>query len=173
MSQDLTLNPEGYTYPEKLAMVSQGLMAPEAVGVSSAEEATQLQVMDAPTKTPFLGDFCTFEVSEVPQKLRALWAKQDRKVIEAGDDFEEKWLAENKETHLLQARLRCGNVATMLEQTVTDVVGGFAVMLENAAGVLRQMKERFDKGDFAPPERKDPLLERKGAIDVPSEIVRG
>lgn len=170
MSNDLTIKPDEYTYPEKLAMVSQGLMAPEEVGVANAEEAQALQVMDAPPKQPHLGDFCTFEVSEVPIELRKLWAKQESKIIIAFD--EDAWQAEHGGTHLLQARLRCGNVATMLEQTVTDVVAGFAAMLANAGMVLNQMKERFDKGDFAPPVRKDPLLEQKGSIEAEAKVVQ-
>lgn len=170
MSNDLTIKPDEYTYLEKLSMVSSGLMAPEEIGVASAEKAQALQVMDAPPKIPHLGDFCTFEVSEVPFELRKRWAQQDTKIINAFD--EEAWLEQNKGTHLLQARLRCGNVATMLEQTVTDVVVGFATMLANAGMVLNQMKERFDKGDFAPPVRKDPLLEQKGSIEAETEIVQ-
>lgn len=162
----MSLEPkDDYTYPEKLDLVSRGMMAPEAVGVASAEEAQKLMVMPDAPKTPKLGDFCTFEVSEVPHKLRMLWAQQDTKIINAFD--EEAWQKEFGETHLLQARLRCGNVATMLEQTYTDVVLGFAAMLEGAGQVLSKMKEQFDKGNFARPARKGPVT-----IEAESEVVQ-
>lgn len=161
---------DGYTYPEKLALVSNGLMAPETVGCANAEEAQALQVMPDAPKQPHLGDFCTFEVSEVPHKLRALWAKQDSKIINTFD--EAAWLETNKDTHLLQARLRCGNVATMIEQTYTDVVLGFAAMLKNAGVLLETMKAQFDTGNFTPPTCKDPLLQQRGSIEVESKVVQ-
>lgn len=161
----MTNNPEpnnGYTYPEKLALVSRGLMAPEEVGCATAEEAQALQVMPDPPKQAFLGDYCQFEVSEVPLKLRCLWAKQDSKIINGFD--EEDWMEKNKGTHLLQARLRCGNVGTMLEQTYTDVVAGFALMLAAASEVLTKMKESYDKGEMNPPVKEDPLQAQKAKV---------
>ncbi len=146
---------DGYTYPEKLALASKGLMDPKEVGCATAEEAQNLQVMKDPPKQAFLGDYCTFEVSEVPLKLRALWAKQDSKIINVFD--EEKWLEENKGTHRLQARLRCGNVATMMEQTYTDLVGGFIQMLASASTVLEGMYEKYKQQVLTPPVMEDPL----------------
>lgn len=163
MSNDNIESIDGYTYPEKLAFVSKGLMAPEEIGVATAEEAQALQVMPDAPKEAFLGDFCTFEVSEVPLKLRAVWAKQDNKILPFD---EEKWMEENKETHVLQGRLRCGNVASMIEQTYSDVVGGFSSMLEGAAVILRKMKEAHDKGEFNPPKDKDPLIKQNEEREI-------
>lgn len=164
-------NPNDYTYAEKLQLVAQELMDPKEIGITTAEEAQNLIVLKSPGPTPHLGDFCTFEVSEVPHALRAKWAKQDRKLVEVGDNFEADWIEANKDNHLLQARLRCGNVGHMLEQTVSDVVLGFAAMLAQAGGLLELMKKRFDEGNFAPPVKKDPLLEPEGSIEVDAEVV--
>lgn len=158
----------GYTYPEKLSLVANGMMAPEEVGCATIEEAQALTVMPPAPKQAHLGDFCTFEVSEVPHKLRALWAKQESKIINAFDD--EAWMEVNKDTHLLQARLRCGNVATMLEQTFADVVLGFASMMDSASKVLLKMKESFDKGEFNPAVSKDPL-QLQDKVDAEAPIV--
>lgn len=163
MSNDLTIKTNEYSYAEKLNMVASGQMAPEEIGVATAEDAQKLMVLDAPPPGPHLGDFCTFEVSEVPHALRAKWAKQERKIIEAGD-FEADWIEKNKDNHLLQARFRCGNISMMLEQTVTDVVRGFAQMLAQAGGVLDEMKTRYDAGNFTPAQHKDPVLAAKQAI---------
>lgn len=156
---------DGYTYPEKLMLVSQGLMAPEEIGVATAEEAQALQVMKDPPKQAFLGGYCTFEVSEVPLKLRALWAKQDSKIIPFND---EEWIEANKDTHRLQVRLRCGTVATMLDQTFDSVLGGFVAMLHNAGDLLAKMKETYEKGPVMLKEGKDPLIEQKATITTES-----
>lgn len=167
---DTTLAPQDtYTYPEKLQLVARGLMDPKEVGVVSQEEAMGkiLNVVPEEKKAPFLGDFCTFEVSEVPLDLRRHWAKQDTTIVGAFDP--ETWDAENKNTHRLQARLRCGNINAMLEQTVRDdAVEGFILLLTAGAAALRKMREQIASG-VVPEQQTEPKGE--SVIDIESEVV--
>ncbi len=105
-------------YEAKLAMVATGMMDPKEIGLATAEEA-QLKIMPDPEKVAMLGDFVTFEASEVPLELRAKWDQDQSKIIlskSEAADARDAYVEENKDSMLIQCRLRCGTLLGTFQQ---------------------------------------------------------
>lgn len=124
----------GYSYEEKLKLVAEGNMAPEEIGLASADQA-QEQV----PQEPELGKYITFETSEVPLELRALWARQELKIQPANP---KGWIAdyieEHSNEHLIQARVRSGNQQGVLQRLVTEPVLGMILLMREAADLMEK-----------------------------------
>ena len=154
----------GYSADEKLALVAGGAMDPKEIGLTSTEEAIGKMIAQASPAEKLemtkLADFVVFEASECPLAIRANWALTDMKLVLQGrakDAWIEKWIQDNKDTHLIQARMRCGKVTAVLQQKVTDVVLGFAAIMKSVATELekkyaeqlrleKEITESADKG---------------------------
>ncbi len=105
-------------YEAKLAMVATGMMDPKEIGLATAEEA-QLKIMPEPDKVAMLGDFVTFEASEVPLELRAKWAQDATNIVLAKSDMMDQrdaWVKEHADSMLIQCRLRCGTLLGTFQQ---------------------------------------------------------
>src|SRR6185503_9607229 len=100
----------------------EGQMDPKEIGLTSPTEAG-LKILEKDPPPRKFADWITFEATEVPLKLRALWARQDLTIIpsEPGK-WELDWMTENEHTHRLQCRIRCGTAFANLEKTVTTSV---------------------------------------------------
>lgn len=130
-----------YTQEEKLALVAANMMAPEEVGLTSAEDA-QKQIMPPEKQELKLGKGLRLECWIVPPEIRAEWAYGDTKIILAPTDktaWIEKWLEDNKNTFLIQARLHCGNGHMEFEQLFKDEVLGLCAMTKTAAEKLEKL----------------------------------
>lgn len=102
----------------KLAMVAAELMDPKEIGLSTAEEA-KLQIMPPAEKVGMLGDFVTFEASEIPLELRAKWAQDADKVILTKSEavnHRDAWIEAHANSMLIQCRLRCGTILGTFQQ---------------------------------------------------------
>lgn len=130
-----------FTEAEKLALVAANMMAPEAVGLTSAEEA-QLQILPPALKELKLGKGLRLECWVVPAEIRAEWAYTDTKIILSPAEkanWIEEWLVKNRNTFLVQARLHCGNGHMEFEQLYKDEVLGLAAMLKIASERLEYL----------------------------------
>lgn len=137
-----------FTPEEKMALVAAGAMAPEEVGLASAEEA-QLQLAPEAKEIKF-GDEVEFAAGIVPLVLRAQWALKDTKIVLAPADKDawiEEWIAENKNSFLIQGRMHCGNAMAQFERTYKDPILGLAAMLRLCA----EMLEKKYTGEELPP----------------------
>ncbi len=131
----------GYSYAEKLEQVALGNMAPEEIGMASAEEA-QIKLVPDSEKKPRLATTLIFRAGSVPIELRLLWAEQEfkksRNIISAdsaGFD-KEAWLKENENIFNVQGDLCCGQARARFGQTFKDPIIGLAMMLRIAADKL-------------------------------------
>jgi hypothetical protein len=132
-----------FTYEEKLALVSQGLMDPKEIGVTpvvgeNTDQATIDKTLPDPKKKPELGKYVVFQAAEVPLDLRAEWARMDTKILPFD---KEEWKQQHKDEHILQAKCQCGTAAFNIENKVTDVVLGLCNLLEGAAAHIREFYE--------------------------------
>lgn len=146
----------GYSYAEKLALVAQEAMAPEEIGLVSAEQAKD--IIEPPKRK--LGDFLTFEVSEVPKDLQALWAYQESKIVldnEAKQAYMDNWKKEHEGEIRLQGRVRSGTALAQLDLKVTDKIEGFCLLMEQAAEIVREEyaneKKILEGSDVLPAEQ--------------------
>lgn len=136
----------GLSYGEKLALVANDLIDPAEVGLKSAEEA-KLQIMPPPEQRPLLGDFVTFEASEVPPPLRAKWAREATNIVQtskgAERDLDEAWIEENQKSMLIQSRMRYGTHLGTFQQefdrTQIPKVLAFAHFMRVCAGKLEEL----------------------------------
>lgn len=143
-----------YTKEEKLALVADGLMAPEEVGLVSAEEA-HLQLMPEAEREVVFGNELFLQMGVIPLELRAEWAYDENKIILAPADktaWIEEWIGENKKTYRIQGGLRCGSLQGKFERTFRDPVIGLAQMLRVAADML----EAKYAGEPSPPATDQP-----------------
>ncbi len=131
-----------WTETEKLAAVAAGMMDPKEIGVASAEEA-RLQILPEAEPQPLLGDPINFRASEVPLELRLLWATQESKIAPFD---KEAWLAENANTHRIQAEIRSGNMTGRMERTVTDPIDGFILLMEDAVEQMKKVRAQMKAG---------------------------
>lgn len=126
----------GYSYLEKLALVSKGQMNPKEIGMASADDAIY-EITGTKAPLPFLGDWITFEASVVPLGVRSQWARQDLKIIPPNPaEWEAEWREAHKTEFHVQAILKSGSVAANVDQKFTDPILGFAEMLRRAADLL-------------------------------------
>lgn len=126
---------ENYTPEEKLMLIDKGLMDPKELGLAGAdvEANPQFEVLpDAPKRAVF-GTTLLFRAGAVPLELRALWAKQENKIIPFD---EEAWKEEHKNEFPIQAELHCGNTLCKFGQSFQDPVLGLVAMLREAANKL-------------------------------------
>lgn len=124
-----------FTQEEKMALVADGMMAPETVGLSSAEEA-HLTIAPEDKPKPDFGTTVMLQAGEVPIELRAEWAYQETKIILAPYDktkFIQDYIKEHSGSHRMQGKMRLGNIEFSFERTYTDPVLGLAGLLEIAA----------------------------------------
>jgi hypothetical protein len=150
MSNDITKYDDkdkgGYSYAEKLKMVAEEQMDPKEIGLASADDA-KLQIMPDAAPKRQLGDFITFEASAVPLDLRAQWAYSEEKIIPPDKAaWIAEWKEKNKDSIVLQSRVRCGTALATAGRTVSDMVLGFCVMLEDAAALIRKEYEEENAG---------------------------
>lgn len=127
-----------FTQEEKLALVADGLMAPEEAGIASAEEA-HLEIEPQAKPKPDFGDTVMLQAGVIPLELRAQWAYQDTKIILAPADktqWIKDWMKENSNTFKIQCGMRCGNLEAKFQRTYTDPVLGLAAILEIASRQL-------------------------------------
>jgi hypothetical protein len=131
-----------FTPEEKLALVAANMMDPKEVGLVSAEEAQDKLGLEEPKKELKLGKGLRLECWIVPLEIRAEWGYGDTKIILAPTDkiaWIEKWLEDNRNTFLIQARLHCGNGHMEFEQLFKDEVLGLCAMTKIAAEKLEQL----------------------------------
>lgn len=127
-----------YTQEEKLALVADGLMAPEEAGLASAEEA-HLEIAPEDKPKPDFGDSIMLQAGVIPIELRAQWAYQETKIILAPSDktaWIKDFIKENSDTYRVQGAMRCGNLEAKFERTYTDPVLGLASILQLAGRQL-------------------------------------
>lgn len=151
LSKPLTETPG---YAAKLAMVATGMMDPKEIGCASAEEA-QLKIMPDPEKVAMLGDYVTFEASEVPLELRAKWKQDESKLILSASEAataREAFVEENKDSMLIQCRVRCGTLLGTFQQeydrSKTAKAMAFADLMVKCAQQLatRAVQEAHEAG---------------------------
>jgi hypothetical protein len=132
----------GYSYAEKLEAVAAGNMAPEEIGMASAEEA-QLQIVPDSKRKPVFGTTMMFRAGVVPLELRAFWAEQEykeaRKIISSETNFDkEAWMEANKNEFPIQGDLICGQAAAKFARKFKDPILGMCEMLRVAATMLEK-----------------------------------
>lgn len=136
-----------YTPQEKLELIARGLMAPEELGLASAEEAQALELEQKGPPPQRFQDYITFEASEVPMELKAKWAQAELKIIPDNvNQWRNDWIEKHKNEHTIQARIRCGNALGVLQRTVTEPLRGMILLMREAAdkieeGYNQQLKE--------------------------------
>lgn len=138
-----------FTQEEKLALVANELMAPEEVGLTSAEEA-KLQLEPETTKEVKFGDIVEFAASVVPLALRAQWALQETKIVLPPTDKDvwiEQWVAEHKNDYLIQGQMHCGTALARFQRSYKDPILGLAAMLRLCGDML----EKKYLGEELPP----------------------
>lgn len=138
-----------FTKEEKLALVAAGAMAPEEVGLASAEDA-QLALQPEAEKEVKFGDAVEFAASVVPLALRAQWALDETHIILAGtdkDDWLEKWIAEHKNDFMIQGQMHCGTALARFQRNYKDPILGLAQMLH----LCGEMLEKKYLGEEVPP----------------------
>lgn len=129
--------PERFTPEEKLMLVEKGMMDPKELGLPGrdVEENPNLQVLPDAPKRPVFGTTVLFRAGVVPLKLRALWAKQENKIL----PFDESgWMEEHKNEFPVQSELHCGNLFGKFAQTFLDPVLGLVQMMRQAADKLEK-----------------------------------
>lgn len=147
-----------FTQAEKLALVANELMAPEEVGLASAEEA-RLQLLPEAEKEVKFGDIVEFAASVVPLELRANWALQETKIVLAPADktaWIEKWISEHKHDYLIQGQMHCGTAMAQFQRSFKDSILGLAAMLRLCGDML----EKKYLGEEIPPA-VEPQLEKR------------
>jgi hypothetical protein len=132
----------GYSYAEKLEAVAAGNMAPEEIGMASAEEA-QLQIVPDAKRKPVFGTTMMFRAGVIPLELRAFWAEQEykeqRKIISSETNFDkEAWMKANENEFPIQGDLICGQAAAKFGQKFKDPILGMCEMLRKAADMLEK-----------------------------------
>ncbi len=150
-------NPKNYTYGEKLALVNNGLLAPEDLGVlptsGDKTEATEGGVEIKPAtpeelqKKPELGDYIVLQAAVVPLRLRGQWALMDYKQQHPLDtkltNFNmATWMDEHENEHLIQAKFQCGTASGAVEGTFSDKVLGLTNLLNAAAEQIKAFYEK-------------------------------
>lgn len=151
-----------FTKEEKLALVASELMAPEEIGLASAEEA-KLQLMPDAEKQVKFGDIVEFAASVVPLVVRANWALTDTKLVLAPTEkakYIEDWIAEHKNEFLIQGKMHCGTAFAQFQRTFKDPILGLSAMLRLCGDML----EKKYLGEELPPA-VEPQLEKRNAID--------
>jgi|SRR5882724_499092 len=138
----------GYSYAEKLEAVAAGNMAPEEIGLASAEEA-QLQIVPDEKKKPVFGTTMMFRAGVVPLELRAFWAeqeyKQERKIVSADSTFDkDAWMKEHENEFPIQGDLICGQAAAKFSRNFKDPILGMCQMLRVAADMLEMKYTETD-----------------------------
>lgn len=142
----------GFSYAEKLALVAQGMMAPESIGLSSQEQAYK-EITGEEELSPKLGDFVTFEASTIPSELRAHWACDELKVKPSGfvaKEWEAKWVEEHKDEYAVQGTLHSGTCHATLQRLYSDPIIGFVEMIRQAADLLEAKYNDLKKTDPNP-----------------------
>lgn len=129
--------PERFTPEEKLRLVEQGMMDPKELGLPGAdvEENPKLEVLPDAPKRPVFGTTILFRAGVVPLELRALWAKQESKILPFDTDG---WMGEHKNEFPVQSELHCGNLFGKFTQTFQDPVLGLVQMMHEAADKLEK-----------------------------------
>lgn len=158
----------GYSYAEKLAMVSKGMMDPHEIGMTSQDDAIyEITGLKPAPNLPWLGDWVTFEASVVPIEVRAKWARAELKVIPPNpDQWEAEWRSEHKDEYQVQGILRSGNVQARVDQIFTDPILGFAEFLRRVSDMLLIRYEQIKKENPEHPikTRSDLEAEKRQAI---------
>lgn len=166
-----------FTHEEKLALVADGAMAPEEVGLASAEEA-KLQIEPEQKARPNFGNEVFLQAGVVPIELRAEWAYDEMKVQLAPKDktaWIQDWIEKNQKTYRVQASVRSGNIQAKFERTFTDPVLGLAAMLVlagqqmEAAYMGTNPEPNSDEADKALPQPETHKLEDKNESSKPKE----
>jgi len=147
-------NPTEYTFDEKLALVNNGLMAPEDLGVlpasGEASEATAggAEIKPATSeelaKKPELGKYVVVQAAVIPLELRAEWAKLDAKRESKIVPFKfdkEAWIEEHKGEYISQAKFQCGTAAGVVEGKFSDPILGLCNLLDAVAKQIREFYE--------------------------------
>jgi hypothetical protein len=157
----------GYSYVEKLALVSQGMMDPHEIGMTSADDAIyEITGLKPAPPQQFLGDWVTFEASVIPLEVRAKWARQELKVVPPNkEQWEAEWRNEHKNEFQIECRLRSGSVYVIAQQTFTEPILGFAEMLRRMPDLLLARYEQIKKENPEHPikTRSDIESERRAA----------
>jgi hypothetical protein len=158
----------GYSYSEKLALVSKGLMDPHEIGMTSQDDAIyEITGLKPPPKVGFLGDWVTFEASVVPLEVRSKWARAEQKVIPPDPKmWEAEWRQEHQKEHQIQGILRSGNVQARVDQIFTDPILGFAELLRRVSDMLLVRYEQLKKENPEHPfkTRADLEAEKRAAL---------
>jgi hypothetical protein len=150
-----------YSYEEKLALVANNMMAPEEVGLASAEEAILKIEGKEPPKIE-LGNAVEFAASVVPIELRAQWAYQDTKIVLAPSDktaWIENWIGEHKNEYLIQGRMHCGTAMAQFQRTFKDPVLGLSQMLALCGTMLEKQYLGEELPPSTEPEKRDEQAE--------------
>jgi hypothetical protein len=157
----------GFSYMDKLVMVSKDMMDPKEIGMTSKDDAIyEITGLKKPPAESYLSDWLTFEVAEVPVAVRARWARQDLKVVPTDKAlWESQWAEEHKNEHRLQVVMRSGNIQARLDQTFTDPILGFAELMRQASDMLLQRYEQIKKENPRKPvkTREDIEAEKRAA----------
>lgn len=150
-------HPKEYTYGEKLALVNNGLMSPEDLGIlptpGDKTEATEGGVEIKPAtpeelaKKPELGDYIVAQGAVVPLRLRGQWAMMEYKDKHPLDtkltNFNmATWMDEHKDEHLVQLKFQCGTASGWIEGKFSDKVLGLANLLDACAKQIREFYEK-------------------------------
>ena len=159
----------GYSYAEKLALVSKGQMDPKEIGMASADDAIyEITGLKPAPKQPWLGDWMTFEASVVPLEVRSKWARQELKVIPTNPaQWEAEWRNEHKDEYQIQCVFRSGNEQARVDQTFTDPILGFAELMRRSSDLLLVRYEQIKKENPDKPikTRSDLASEKRAAIE--------
>jgi hypothetical protein len=146
----------GYSYPEKLAAVAEGLMDPKSIGLppdKAGQKAAIEEMIGQKPTLPKFGDFITFEASVVPQELRAHWARQDTGLAmdkAAAADWEAQWIEKHAKEYAIQGRIHSGTIAGQFGQIFSDPILGFCEMLRKTADMLQDRYNELLKTDPNP-----------------------
>ncbi len=155
----------GYSYAEKLALVSQELMAPQEIGLTSSAEAIK-EITGEEEVGPKLGDFITFEASVIPLRLRAHWAWQEQTIKTQGatqKEFEAKWAEDHKDEYAIQGSMHSGTCHATLQRLYADPIIGFVEMIRQCGDLLEAKYNDLKKTDPNPVITRDDPRANLGA----------
>jgi hypothetical protein len=143
----------GYSYAEKLALASQGLLDPQEIGLPPEDagiKAAQEELHPKP-KALKLGDFVTVEASVVPPQIRARWERQDLAVQpDNSKAWEADWCEQHKNEFAIQGLLTSGFLAAKVGQIFSDPILGFVQLLRNYADLLEHKYNELKQTDPNP-----------------------
>jgi hypothetical protein len=140
----------GYTYEEKLKMVSEGMMDPKEIGMP---EGKQGEVEAKKQLPPELGDTVYFIAKEIPIYLVA---QNEMKKLTVQPANPRKWMADwtddNIDKHVVQARIESGNQQGGMQRVVTDPFLGMLILMREAADLLEAKYHELNKPKVITPD---------------------